>query len=425
MPAAPITWSILLLLVASNTPALAEVPDLLTARKGHTTTLVRQAQEPDTKPQVDPDVYREIRYKGPVGELRGWLGQAPNGVADRKHPAMIWIGGGWPAGGMSDRVNDDPDIGNDQSARAYRKAGMVLFFPTVRGANGNPGAQELYYGEVDDVLAGIAHLKTIPYVDPKQIWLGGHSAGATLALLVAAARPDVRGVIALGPASIEEMMARHLPFDPKDTREVQLRDPIRYLDAITAPTIVIEGVEAGLETFIRFKDATKNPKIQFRPVPYTDHFTVVSPINALLAKRIMALGADDTLRFDIDEVSPFGRKQQMAVRRMNDLGHMTSAAERGVPFETPQPIGFFVYSWNVPKPLFDLAEAARAQGFEPVPQPPLQKGGDTRFGVVLKRNIRLADHAAVFKTSQAVRVLTEEHQVGYGGWYVSGPLDDY
>src|SRR5690606_3682486 len=90
---------------------------------------------------------------------------------------------------------------DDQSASAYREAGMLMMFPTLRGGNDNPGRREAFWGEVDDVLAALEAARRLPYVDPQRIYLGGHSTGATLALLVAASGASVNAVVALGPVA--------------------------------------------------------------------------------------------------------------------------------------------------------------------------------------------------------------------------------
>ena len=112
-----------------------------------------------------------------------------------QQPAMVWITGGFPSGGIGESAWKAVDPKNDQSAKAYRHAGLVMMYPTLRGSYGNPGVQEAFLGEVDDVLAAVEYLSKLEYVDPKQIYLGGHSTGGTLALLVAAASPRFKAVI--------------------------------------------------------------------------------------------------------------------------------------------------------------------------------------------------------------------------------------
>src|SRR5207253_7881805 len=48
-----------------------------------------------------------------------------------------------------------------RAANAFRRAGLVLMFPTLRGGNDNPGLKEGFFGEVDDVLAGAEYLAKI------------------------------------------------------------------------------------------------------------------------------------------------------------------------------------------------------------------------------------------------------------------------
>ena len=46
---------------------------------------------------------------------------------------------------------------NDQNATAYPKAGVVTYFPSLRGGNLNPGRGEGFLGEVDDIIAAGLH----------------------------------------------------------------------------------------------------------------------------------------------------------------------------------------------------------------------------------------------------------------------------
>ena len=90
---------------------------------------------------------------------------------------------------------------NDQTARPFRDAGLVMMFPSLRGGNANPGGKEYFLGEVEDVLAAAEFVARLPYVDPAQIYLGGHSTGGTLALLVAESSGRFKSVFALAPVA--------------------------------------------------------------------------------------------------------------------------------------------------------------------------------------------------------------------------------
>lgn len=72
--------------------------------------------------------------------------------------------------------------------------------PSLRGGNTNPGVKEGFLGEVDDVLAAANYFEKQKYVDPKRIYLGGHSTGGTLVLLVSEGSPRFRAVFSFGPA---------------------------------------------------------------------------------------------------------------------------------------------------------------------------------------------------------------------------------
>lgn len=270
--------------------ALAEKPvvGLLEARRGFTTKLLPLQADPSTLEVPPADLFSIVKYSGPAGELKAYLGKAPKG-ARGKLPAMIWIGGGFPVGGMDAAAWEDQDPANDQSAKQYRLAGMIMMYPTFRGTLGNPGHEEGFLGEVDDVLAAIEYLRSVPSVDPERIYLGGHSTGGTLALLCAEATNRVRGVFAFGPTDdVGGYGPEYLPFDLKDDRERAMRAPIRYLDAVRVPTFVIEGDSgnSNLEPLRAMEARSKNPKLTFIAVKGGSHFDILASTNELIAAQL-------------------------------------------------------------------------------------------------------------------------------------------
>src|SRR5262245_2004411 len=158
----------------SKTSALVE------ARRGFQTKVVRRQDAREPVPEPPPAVFRLIRYDAPAGKLAAYL--SPDPKDGKKHPAIIWITGG-DCNSIGELWQDAP-ASNDQTASAYRKAGIIMMFPSLRGGNDNPGIKEGFLGEVDDVLAAAEHLSQQEFVDPKRIYLGGHSTGGTLVLLV-------------------------------------------------------------------------------------------------------------------------------------------------------------------------------------------------------------------------------------------------
>src|SRR5262249_61852873 len=122
-----------------------------------------------------------------------------------------------------------------------RTAGILLLSPSLRGGNPTPGSQEKFYGEVDDVLAAADYLAKQPHVDPSRIYLGGHSTGGTMALLVSECSGRFRAVFSFGPAdNVAGYGPEYLPFDTSNPREVELRSPGRWLAGIKTPTSVLQ-----------------------------------------------------------------------------------------------------------------------------------------------------------------------------------------
>ena len=146
------------------------------ARKGFVTHVVRSGDSEGAPDSPAKNEFQLIRYRTSVGPLAAYVTKDPG---DRKkHPAIVWITGG-DCNSIGDVWSPRPRR-NDQSASPFRKAGIVMMFPSLRGGNDNPGQREGFYGEVQDILAATDHLAKLPCVDPSRIYLGGRSTGGTL-----------------------------------------------------------------------------------------------------------------------------------------------------------------------------------------------------------------------------------------------------
>lgn len=260
---------------------------LVEAREAFVTRVVNDG-EPFGAPDVPTgDDFELIRYQAPVGRLAAYVTTDPGD--GKKHPAIVWI-----TGGDNNSIGDvwtPADRSNDQSASAFRKAGVVMMFPSQRGGNDNPGKREGFYGEVDDILAATDHLAQLPYVDPAQIYLGGHSTGGTMVMMVGACTDRYRAVFSLGPvASAAQYGGDCVYCDPKDEQEMRLRSPIDWLHCMKSPMFVLEGADGGnwdgaIEIMA---NQNSNPKIQFYKVPGHDHFSVIAPLAEELARQIVS-----------------------------------------------------------------------------------------------------------------------------------------
>ncbi len=173
----------------------ARPASLAEARKGFQTKVVRKDSDREPVPQPPPRLFRVVRYESPAGKLAAYL--TPDPKDGKKHPAIIWITGG--DCNSIGPVWEPAPPSNDQTASAFRRAGVVMMFPSLRGGNDNPGVKEGFFGEVDDILAAADFLAKQEFVDPQRIYLGGHSTGGTLVLLTAECSDRFRAVFSFGP----------------------------------------------------------------------------------------------------------------------------------------------------------------------------------------------------------------------------------
>lgn len=211
---------------------------LVEARQNFRTTLLRKESIGEPAETPPAGVLKLVSYPAPLGNNAAYI--SPRPADGKKYPAVIWLVGGFSNSIGAIAWTPGPKS-NDQSAAGFRGQGIVMMYPSLRGGNDNPGHIETFYGEVDDVLAAAKYLASLDYVDPARIYLGGHSTGGTLALLVAAASGDrFRAVFSLGP--VEDAVGYGsdvLPFDLKNPMEGKLREPQRWLADIRCATFVL------------------------------------------------------------------------------------------------------------------------------------------------------------------------------------------
>jgi acetyl esterase/lipase len=294
-------------LPGSGTGSQDNAASLVEARKGFQSKLVRRKEDKEPVDEPPPKVFRKVQYESPAGKLAAYL--IPDPKDGKKHPAIIWITGG-DCNSIGD-VWTEQKPSDDQTASAYRKAGLVMMFPSLRGGNDNPGQKEGFLGEVDDILAAADFLAKQEYVDPALIYLGGHSTGGTLVLLVAECSGRFRAVFSFGP--VEDVAGygpEYLPFDFRNKREVELRSPGRWLAAIKSPVFVFEGTRQGnLDSLQAMSRTSKNPNVHFLPVRGATHFSLLAPTNRLIAAKIVRdAGPTSNLTFTEDEVNQAVKK---------------------------------------------------------------------------------------------------------------------
>lgn len=262
-------------------PALGTATPLQAARQGFTTRLLEQLRD-DEAPEPPPAGLLDlVKFPAPLGE--NWAYLTPSSGRPRG-PAIIWITGG-NCNTIGDCWSEAPPE-NDQSGRQFREAGIVMMYPSLRGACGNPGFEEGFFGEVDDVLAAADFLARQPHVDPDRIYLGGHSTGATLAMLVAECTPRFRAVFCLGPAEDPRGYPEGLfAYDSANDREMNLRAPGQWTAGITSPTFVIEGEHGNAGSLLEFI-RVRSDAMHCILLPGQDHFSIIRPTLTFIAEKI-------------------------------------------------------------------------------------------------------------------------------------------
>ena len=271
-------------------------PGIVDRRKSHVTQLVKTIRDEEPLPAPASDLFELVKFPSVIGNLSAWVSRPTQG--GKKQPAIIWITGGFPPGGIDESAWEPVAAENDQSAKVYREKGIIIMYPTLRGTFGNPGIQEGFFGEVDDVLAALKYLQSLEHVDRDRIFLGGHSTGGTLVLLVAAMTSEFAGVISFGPVESPDLYGSEYVLHEENDEEYKLRSPIRYLSEIQSPTLVIEGVDGNMMSLMslkrRFEGDLSNfeevgAMVSFHRIPAHDHFSVLAPVNLLLAEKIVDL----------------------------------------------------------------------------------------------------------------------------------------
>ena len=121
---------VLLLLGLGSISNVAAAESLSDARQGFSTTLVKKEVDGAPVPEPPKNVLQLVTYHSPVGDLPAYLSPSPQD--GKRHPAIIWIFGGFSNGiGETAWASASPD--NDQSARAFRDARIMMMYPSLRG----------------------------------------------------------------------------------------------------------------------------------------------------------------------------------------------------------------------------------------------------------------------------------------------------
>ncbi|MEZ6139000.1 MAG: prolyl oligopeptidase family serine peptidase [Zavarzinella sp.] len=261
-------------------------------------------------PPIPPKgVLELVQYPTVLGNMDAYI--TPKPAKHGRYPAVIWL---------SDHFENsiDSKLWDEKlshvNGTVFRDAGFVVFYPSLRGGNKNPGSNENAYGEVNDVQAACIYLKNREEVDPNQIFLVGHGTGGTLALLTAAYRSDgFRGVLAFGPvARMDYYHSSELNYNIMDRDETLLRSPLYWINDITCKTWVVEGRNSPLSNELsRIHENNYLARhVSFNLIYNFDHDTIVEPTSKVYIQKIKTL-KESTDKITIDPNDDIKVMQQM------------------------------------------------------------------------------------------------------------------
>lgn len=265
------------------------------------TKLVKQTNDKHSIPEPPESVFELEYFDSKVGELAAYVSSNPGD--SQKHPLIIWVAGGW-GNDIDEFAWSYPEWDNDQTASAFREAGILMMYPSFRGANGNPGYYETLFGEVDDIVSAYEYAASLSYVDPDRIYLGGHSTGGTKVLLASEYTDKFRAVFSLGPVdNVKYHNPTQFTFDTSNKEEYKMRSPIWWLEDIKSPTFIIEGVYGNSKRLGKIKRKSRNENIYCYVVDDADHFSILAPITRLVAQKILEdTGAESNIAFTEEEL---------------------------------------------------------------------------------------------------------------------------
>lgn len=224
----------------------------------------------------------KVRYPSTDGySIPAYL-YRPIGVpAGKRAPGVMWIHGG-PTSQFNDTFQ--------QHVQFFAQRGYAVLLPNIRGSSGYgkdfADANNNCWGRCDleDVIAGVEYLKTLPEVDPDRMGLTGTSYGGVMSMYAAAFAPDVFRAIIPGSGYADWL---HFYRGENELRHIKLLEhelgpfaasqdiwrnssAIYEVDKVSTPIFMVhgEGRYPGSDQSEIFARALEN---HYKPFEYTTY----------------------------------------------------------------------------------------------------------------------------------------------------------
>ena len=214
---------------------------------------------------INDDIQYVTFQSGPH-TLKGLL-NTKNIDSVNKKPAIVYFHGGFAL-----------SLKEMERTKQFTDAGYIVFAPSYRGENGNPGYFELFMGEVGDAKAAISWLSDQQYVDQDKIYTFGWSVGGGISLILSQHKdvPIKLGGSSAGVydldlikswATEDDMII--FPYDYKNEMENYYRLPLYSLNKMVRPHYTYIGKDDGYSYVENLKDSLYpnfNTKLQLIPL---------------------------------------------------------------------------------------------------------------------------------------------------------------
>jgi dipeptidyl aminopeptidase/acylaminoacyl peptidase len=187
-------------------------------------------------------------------KVQGWLIKPAGFDATKKYPMLMWIHGG-PWSMYSVRFN--------WAFQNFAAKGYAVLYTNPRGSTGYGqdfvnGIQYSYPGkDYDDLMAGVDEALKRDWIDKENLFVCGGSGGGVLTAWIVGHTDRFRAAVSMRPVinwhsfvgttDGSSWYYQFKKFPWEDPMEFSLRSPLKYVENVTTPTMVMTG-EADLRT---------------------------------------------------------------------------------------------------------------------------------------------------------------------------------
>jgi dipeptidyl aminopeptidase/acylaminoacyl peptidase len=237
-------------------------------------------QETELTPRSSYTTAQLVRYRSAGNlEIPSWL-YLPRDSSVARHPALIWLHGGWP--GANSTKNEF-----DRSIQYFVDQGFVVLAPNCRGSAGF-GDELARFRQGDDIVpdiaAAVGFLRGLKSVDAESIGVLGFSFGGFLVLRSITQQPelfaaavDFYGLSDLvryyqDNPPLRQALSQLLGGTPEQNPEAyRVASPLNFVDRIKTPVLLLHGTSDALSPYqhsVEFAKALERAHKSYESIAY-------------------------------------------------------------------------------------------------------------------------------------------------------------